>query len=91
MIGTKISFERLSEVKSTIGPSAPPTIAIEALSLGLNPIEQAIGSTANVPSSAHSARNMLCRGFASTKLMSSIVPMPMKIRQAISPLLNMKV
>ncbi len=84
-------FERLSDAKSTIGPSAPPTMAIEALSLGLSPIAKAIGTTANVPSSAHSARNMLCSGLASRKLMSSIVPMPMKIRQAIRPLLNMKV
>ena len=78
-------------MKSTIGPSAPPTIATDALSFKVSPSAEAMGTVRNVPSSAHKARNILANGFWSRKPTSSKVPMPIKTKQAISPLLKVSV
>ena len=81
----------ISDVKSTIGPSAPPTIAIEALSFKSSPNADAIGKVRNVPNSAQRAKKRLAKGFWSKKLTSSNVPIPINTKQAIRPLLNVRV
>ena len=78
-------------MNSTIGPSAPPIIATDAASRSVMPNQTAIGKVATVPSSANSARIMLWNGRAMTKPTSSSTPIPMNTRQAMRPLLNMKV
>ena len=62
-MGTNKCFANASEVNNTIGPSAPPTIATEALSFKVSPRAAAIGTVRKVPSSAHKARNILAKGF----------------------------
>jgi len=43
------------KANKTIGPSAPPTIATDALSFRVRPRAEAIGTVRKVPSSAHKA------------------------------------
>ena len=51
----------------------------------------AIGRVTMVPNSAKMARKRLMPGLASRISISVMAPMPMKTRQAMSPLENMKV
>ncbi len=89
-MGTNNSGASFNDVNSTIGPSAPPTIAIAAACLTVNHFV-AIGRVTNVPSSANRAMIMLVKGRAKMKPMSSSEPTPMNTRHAIKPLLNVNV
>ena len=77
-MGTNSSGAIIKEEKSTMGPSAPPIVAIAA--------DCPAASAAKVPISAKMAIIMELQGFASKKLISLRAPMPMKTRQAIRPL-----
>ena len=74
-----------------MGASALPTMAIAAASLNGSPMATAIGNVNTVPNSAITAIIMHRTGAISMYPMSEITPMPMKIRTAIRPLLNVKV
>ena len=90
-MGTNRCLARAKEVKSTIGPSVPPTMATEALSFKDSPNADAMGTVRKVPNSAHRARNMLANGFCSRKPTSSRVPIPINTKHAINPLLKVRV
>lgn len=85
VMGTKRSLASWSEAKSTIGPSAPPIMAMAAASLGSKPIATEIGKVKIVPSSAGMASNMLSLGWEMKKSMSVIDPIPRKTKHAIKP------
>ena len=91
VIGTNKFGARVREVKSTIGPSAPPMMDTAAASPLDKPSNLAIGKVATVPSSAHIAINIPIKGCASTIPISQITPIPMNTRQAIKPLLKVRV
>ena len=86
-MGTNSSGAIIKEEKSTMGPSAPPIVAIAADCSGVSPkASTPAASAAKVPISAKMAIIMELQGFASKKLISLRAPMPMKTRQAIRPL-----
>ncbi len=58
-MGTNRSLASISEVNSTIGPSAPPMVATDAACPGFNPMATASGKMMTVPNSANSAMIML--------------------------------
>ena len=74
-----------------MGASALPTMAIAAASLYGRPMATAMGNVSNVPSSAIMAMVMHRKGEISMYPISESTPIPMKIRQAIRPLLNVNV
>ena len=79
------------DAKSTMGPSAPPIRDIAAASPYVKPIAWAIGKVATVPSSANIAISIPVKGNFKTLPTSDITPIPIKTKQAIKPLLNIKV
>ncbi len=84
-MGTKRCLASCKEAKRTIGPSAPPIMAIEADSFASKPKLIAMGKVKIEPISAGIAKSRLIFGFAIKKSSSVIEPMPIKTRQAISP------
>ena len=65
-IGTNSSGASIRDVKRTIGPSAPPIVAIAAEAWGVSPKTVIpTASVTNVPSSAQTAMAMELHGFAS--------------------------
>jgi hypothetical protein len=64
-MGTNRFGARIREAKSTIGPSAPPIVAIDAASLAGRPNTSIPSSSAaKVPASANRATTMLAQGGA---------------------------
>lgn len=81
-IGTNSSGAAIRDVKSTIGPSAPPMDATATASFGARPNHTPSTSVANVPASAKMAMMMEVQGLARMKPISHIAPTPMKTMQA---------
>ena len=65
-MGTNNSGDSIRDVKSTMGPSAPPMVAMAAACPGASPkAVMPTNSVTKVPSSANSAMQMELQGFAS--------------------------
>ena len=89
-MGTNKFGANIKEVYKTIGPSAPPIMATEAASPIGNPIFTPITNVTKVPISAKIATIILAQGLANTKPISLIAPIPKKTKQAINPLLKVR-